>query len=181
MAFNTHLGVPTQMGEIKGAGWAIAYESDVTKIQPEDFVMISTNQSAPYWRETIYGFPAGLPPCPQGGCHCAWVWIHSPVGGGQEMYMTGYRCMVMNADPNAKPLAKPQVARKCPYDKNNCTIGAKQPHYWYQQERNNNFQDAMGESSFRPGCRNRRPVDLYATWLTTRSRPSLLQPRVWPV
>jgi len=139
--FNTHLGVPNQLGEIKGSAIAIAYKSDVHDIKPEEFVVISTNQSSPYYVHTSYSFPAGLPECPEGGCHCMWGWIHSPVGGGEEMYFTGYRCKVTNFKADAKPLAKPQVARKCPYDRNNCTIGAKQPHYWLQKEGNNNFQD----------------------------------------
>jgi hypothetical protein len=36
-----------------------------------------------------------------------------------------------------------QIAKKChfPTDISNCTVGGKQPHYWLQKERNNNFQD----------------------------------------
>jgi len=131
-----------QVQDVKGTAIAIVYESDVHKIKPEDFVVISTNARSPWIRDTEYKIPAGLPPCPEGGCHCMWGWIHGTKGGKpNEMYMTGYRCNVTNADPNGRPLPKPRLANKCVEDKSNCTVGAKQAHFWAQAEGNNNFQD----------------------------------------
>jgi hypothetical protein len=130
---------PDQTKEVMGCGLGIAYESDVHKIQPEDFAIISTNRYCPWYLKTDFAIPKGLPPCPPGGCHCMWGWIHNERGGGQEMYFTGYRCNV-TGETGTIPIPKPAVARKCPYDKNNCTVGAKQPHYWLMGERNNNHQ-----------------------------------------
>jgi hypothetical protein len=114
----------------------------VSKIQPEDFVVISTNQSSPWVRDTEYKIPAGLPACPEAGCTCMWGWIHGTKGGKpNEMYMLGYRCKILNADPKGMALPAPKTANKCPVDKTNCTIGAKQAHFWAQKERNNNMQD----------------------------------------
>lgn len=63
--------------DVKGCALAIAYESDVTKIQPEDFTVFSINQTCVWTRFTDFSVPARMPPCPPGGCHCAWLWIHS--------------------------------------------------------------------------------------------------------
>lgn len=67
----------TGFSDLKGCALAIAYESDVTKIQPEDFTVFSVNQTCVWNRFTDFAVPARLPPCPEGGCHCAWFWIHS--------------------------------------------------------------------------------------------------------
>ncbi|TXT11790.1 uncharacterized protein COLE_02200 [Cutaneotrichosporon oleaginosum] len=145
-------------------------ESDVHKIQPEDFAIISTNRYCPWYRDVDFAIPKDLPACPPGGCHCMWGWIHNERGGGQEMYFTGYRCNVTGAT-GVIPIPKPAIARKCPYDKNNCTIGAKQPHYWLMGERNNNHQgysdapfynEAYG---FAHGAQNDLwDIDLGTTW-----------------
>lgn len=58
-----------------GTGLAIAYESDLSKVKPSDFVMISINATSPWKRVVEYQIPAGLPPCPN-GCFVSWVWIH---------------------------------------------------------------------------------------------------------
>ena len=59
--------------------------------------------------------------------------------------MNGFKCKVMNSTSTV-PLAKPLVPRRCgadpEFDKpeaapGNCTFGAKQPFYWFQNERNN--------------------------------------------
>lgn len=105
-----------------------------------------------------------MPPCPEGGCHCAWFWIHSPDSGSEQSrfflssfcetrslillgvdYMTGFRCNITGSTSNV-PLAKPQLPRRCGADPpnnvpnptpGNCTYGAKSPFYWDQAERNN--------------------------------------------
>lgn len=109
---------------VKGAGLGIAYNSDAHSVRPEDFVVISVNHSAPWTREVAFAIPAGLPACPPGGCHCMWGWIPDPMNV-QQMYSLVYRCNVTGETGSAYP-APAQVARKCPFDKNNCTVGAKQ-------------------------------------------------------
>lgn len=67
----------TGFNDLKGCALAIAYESDVSKIQPEDFTVFSVNQTCVWTRFTDFQVPERMPPCPPGGCHCAWFWIHS--------------------------------------------------------------------------------------------------------
>ncbi|KAG8901992.1 hypothetical protein FRB99_004976 [Tulasnella sp. 403] len=62
-----------------------------------------------------------------------------------QMYLTFFQCAITNVQPTAKKIGKPQPPRRCGVDHisgrtadpKNCTIGAKQPLYWYQKERNN--------------------------------------------
>ncbi|KAK6910123.1 hypothetical protein I203_104154 [Kwoniella mangroviensis CBS 8507] len=127
--------------DVKGCGIAIAYESDVNKIQPADFTVISVNYTCPWFKNVDFQIPSDLPPCPEGGCHCMWGWIHAADAGSEQNYFLGYRCNITDAT-GITPLPSPKTANKCNYptDTSNCTVGAKQPHYWYQAERNNNPQ-----------------------------------------
>ena len=59
--------------------------------------------------------------------------------------MNGFKCNITGSTSDV-PLAKPQVPRRCGADPDygkpdaapgNCTYGAKQPFYWFQNERNN--------------------------------------------
>lgn len=134
--------------DLEGCALAIAYKDDVNQVQPEDFTVFSVNQTCVWTRFTDFSVPSRLPPCPAGGCICAFFWIHSPKAGGEENYMNGFKCNVTGATSNV-PLAKPQVPRRCGADPENqklqsvpgnCTYGAKQPFYWKQLERNNVFE-----------------------------------------
>ncbi|WVQ82351.1 hypothetical protein IAT38_004479 [Cryptococcus sp. DSM 104549] len=127
--------------DVKGCGIAIAYESDVSKIQPEDFAVISVNHTCPWFKHVDFQIPSDLPACPEGGCHCMWGWVHSADAGSEQNYFLGYRCNVTGAT-GVTPLPAAKTANKCDYptDTSNCTVGAKQPHYWFQNERNNNPQ-----------------------------------------
>ena len=139
--------------DLKGCALAIAYESDPSKIQPEDFTVISVNHECVWKKNIDFQIPNNLPPCPEGGCHCLWEWTHAIDAGSQQLFHLAYRCKVDGATgttqlPKRKstlgdltrsasladtvPLAR--TANKCPVDKSNCTVGAKQPHYWYQAE-----------------------------------------------
>ncbi|PSR74247.1 hypothetical protein PHLCEN_2v9991 [Hermanssonia centrifuga] len=138
----------TGIDDLFGCSLAIAYKSDVTQVQPEDFTVFSVNQTCVWTRFTDFQVPAQMPPCPEGGCICAWFWIHSPDSGGEQNYMNGFRCNVTGSTSSVA-LAEPQVARRCGADPangkmqaapGNCTYGAKQPFYWFQQERNNMFE-----------------------------------------
>jgi len=64
------------------------------------------------------------------------------------MFMNGFRCKVTNVQSTAKKIGTPQLARRCgadtvtpkAADPSNCTVGAKQPLYWYQAERSTFFE-----------------------------------------
>lgn len=90
--------IPTN---VEGCGLSIAYQSDVFKLQPEDFTVISTNYTCPWKKNVEFQIPEDLPACPEGGCHCAWGWIHSQLSGGEQMYMIGYRVSVLAAQSGA--------------------------------------------------------------------------------
>jgi hypothetical protein len=143
--------------DVMGCGIAIAYESDVTKIKPSDFTVITVNYTCPWFKHVDFQIPSDLPPCPEGGCHCVWGWVHNIDAGSEQMFLNGYRCNVTGAtgtvalpqgescwelqrQKRQADVAIAEVARKCPVEKSNCTIGSKQPHYWLQQEQNNNLQ-----------------------------------------
>ena len=69
---------------MKGCALAITYESDVTKVKPEDFTIFSVNHTCVWYRDTDFSVPARMPPCPEGGCICAWFWIHSEDSGDEQ-------------------------------------------------------------------------------------------------
>ncbi|GMK58657.1 hypothetical protein CspeluHIS016_0600990 [Cutaneotrichosporon spelunceum] len=126
--------------DVKGCAIAIAYESNVHAIKPEDFTVISTNRSCPYTRDVTFEIPDQLRECPPGGCHCMWGWVHSAMGGGEEIYFNGFKCQVTGANPNAPPMPRAQPPKKC--SNGGCQQGAKQPIYWIQNEGNNIFNEA---------------------------------------
>ncbi|KAF5353774.1 hypothetical protein D9757_013863 [Collybiopsis confluens] len=138
----------TGFDDLKGCGLAIAYKSDASEVQPEDFTVFSVNQTCVWTRFTDFEIPDRMPECPGGKCICAWFWIHSPDSGSEQNYMTAFQCNITGATSTV-PLAKPQVPRRCGLDLDNgkelasvsnCTYGAKQPLYWLQSERNNVFE-----------------------------------------
>lgn len=130
-----------QLTDVKGCAIAIGYESDPRKLKPSEMVVISVDYQCPWFKAARFQIPAGLPPCPPGGCLCTWNWIHSAFGGQAEMMQTGFRCKVVgNTGTKALP-RNPRVAQKCPYDRNNCTTGARTPFVWFQAEGNNIHQD----------------------------------------
>ncbi|KAJ3019167.1 hypothetical protein NUW54_g155 [Trametes sanguinea] len=160
----------TGIDDVKGCCMAIAYKPDVNDVQPDDFVVFSCNSTCVWTMNTKFEIPK-LPACPDGGCHCAWFWIHSvrlvPLvypslavnqvstfflqydSGSEQIYMNGFKCKV-TGDVGTQPLGKPAVPRRCGADPDhgkpdatpgNCTIGAKTPMYWYQREGNNMFED----------------------------------------
>ncbi|KAJ7432516.1 hypothetical protein B0H11DRAFT_2125771 [Mycena galericulata] len=134
--------------DLTGCALAIAYNSDATQVQPQDFKVFSVNQTCVWTRFTDFQVPARMPPCPAGGCTCAFFWIHSPDSGGEQNYMNGFKCNITGSTSSV-PLAAPKVPRRCGSDSangkwhaapGNCTYGAKQPLYWFQAEANNMFE-----------------------------------------
>ncbi|KAF9550173.1 hypothetical protein CPC08DRAFT_648002 [Agrocybe pediades] len=146
--------------DLEGCALAIAYKNDAKAVQPEDFTVFSVNQTCVWTRFTDFQVPARMPPCPEGGCICAFFWIHSPDSGGEENYMNGFKCNVTGSTSTV-PVAQSKVPRRCGADipnqkleasPSNCTYGAKTPFYWFNNERNN-----MPEGTYSPPVYN----DLY--------------------
>jgi len=48
--------------DVKGCGIAIAYQSDVSLIKPEDFAVISVNYTCPWSKDVDFQIPSDLPP-----------------------------------------------------------------------------------------------------------------------
>ncbi|KDQ07356.1 hypothetical protein BOTBODRAFT_180784 [Botryobasidium botryosum FD-172 SS1] len=118
-----------------GTAFAISYQSDLSKVTPENLVVFSVRYNTPYKRIVSYDVPAELPACPAAGCICAWGWV--PNGCGEpNMYMGGYRCRVTNAK-NTKPVATAKPPVWCEGNPGACTQGAKQMVFWQQLEGNN--------------------------------------------
>ncbi|KAG8773011.1 hypothetical protein FRC12_002776 [Ceratobasidium sp. 428] len=130
-----------------GCGLAIAYRNDIHAVKPEDFAIFSVNHQCVWNRFTDFAVPAKLPECPGGKCICSFFWIHKADSGGEEMYMNPFDCNVTNAT-STTPIPPPQVPRYCPVDKTNCTVGAKQPFYWLQNEGNNIFNDSFDPPTY---------------------------------
>ncbi|EJF64983.1 hypothetical protein BD309DRAFT_206196 [Dichomitus squalens] len=137
----------TGESDVKGCALAIAYQSDVNALQPDDFTIFSVNHTCVWYLNTEFEVPK-LPACPEGGCHCAWFWIHSIDSGSEQIYMNAFKCKV-TGDAGNQPLGKPALPRRCGADPTNgrpnatpgnCTVGAKLPMYWYQKEGNNMFE-----------------------------------------
>ncbi|KAJ7116550.1 hypothetical protein C8R44DRAFT_739251 [Mycena epipterygia] len=164
------------LDDLTGCALAIAYNSDATQVQPEDFTVFSVNQTCVWTRFTDFQVPAKMPPCPAGGCTCAFFWIHSPDSGGEQNYMNGFKCNVTGTTSTV-PIAAPKVPRRCGSDSangkwhaapGNCTYGAKQPLYWFQQERNNMFEGTYAPPfytdlyEFRDGAQDDIFEDSYA-------------------
>ncbi|EIW57516.1 uncharacterized protein TRAVEDRAFT_29586 [Trametes versicolor FP-101664 SS1] len=138
----------TGIDDVKGCALAIAYKSDVHDVQPDDFTIFSVNHTCVWYQNTAFDVPS-LPACPEGGCHCAWFWIHSIDSGAEQIYMNAFKCKV-TGDVGTQPLGKPALPRRCGPDPDNglpdarpenCTLNAKLPMYWYQQDGNNMFED----------------------------------------
>ena len=70
--------------DLKGCALGITYQSNVTNVKPEDFAIFSVNQTCVWYKDTNFQVPARMPPCPEGGCICAWFWIHSEKSGGEQ-------------------------------------------------------------------------------------------------
>nr|XP_019051361.1 hypothetical protein I302_01810 [Kwoniella bestiolae CBS 10118]OCF30291.1 hypothetical protein I302_01810 [Kwoniella bestiolae CBS 10118] len=138
-----------------GSALAIAYTSDVSSLQPNDMTVISVNQNSVWERDISYQIPAGLPPCPDGGCICTWNWIHQG-GKGEgypyEIYNIAYRCQVTGQTNSANTVQKGAVPNKCDNNPSKCVKGPKTPMYLWQADGNNlpnldtppNYRDNWG-------------------------------------
>jgi hypothetical protein len=145
--------------DLKGCALSIAYTSDVNSIKPEDLAIFSVNHECVWKVNTPFQIPKDMPPCPEGGCICAWHWIHSVDSGSAQMYMNGFRCKVTGSTANT-PVSKPVVPKRCTGDLSKCNQGAQQPLYWFQAEGNNMFNGQydppyyLDEWGFTDGAQN---------------------------
>ncbi|KAF8172110.1 hypothetical protein BJ912DRAFT_1047362 [Pholiota molesta] len=118
-----------------GTAFAISYQSDINKVTPDNLVVFSVRYNTPWKRVVYYDVPAAMPPCPAGGCICAWGWV--PNGCGEpNMFQTPFKCSV-SGSTSSVPLAAPKPPVWCEGNPGACTKGAKQMIYWNQNEGNN--------------------------------------------
>jgi len=113
-----------------GTAFAISYVSDISQVTMDNLVVFSVAYNSPWQRVTTYEVPAKMPPCPAGGCICAFVWIPNGCGLANS-YMGGFKCKVTNSISNT-PLAAPKPPVWCEDSPSNCTKGAKQILAWHQ-------------------------------------------------
>jgi hypothetical protein len=108
-------GKPLNASLFGGTALAIAYTSDVDKLQPEDVTIISINGTSPWTREVVYEIPRGLPPCPSGGCLVTWNWIHTALGNegyGAEIVSAMSSCLPDMSDMSVIPSMHVHFANK---------------------------------------------------------------------
>lgn len=118
-----------------GTAFAISYTSTLSEVTLDNLVVFTVRYNTPWKRVATYDVPANMPPCPPGGCICAWVWI--PDGCGEpNIYMQGLKCMVTNS-VSTTPLGKPQPPVWCEDDQSKCVQGPKQIMIWHQAEGDN--------------------------------------------
>ncbi len=55
-----------------GTAFAISYHNSIDQVTPENLVVFTVRYHTPWQRVTTYDVPRDLPPCPAGGCTCAW-------------------------------------------------------------------------------------------------------------
>jgi hypothetical protein len=55
-----------------GTAFAISYQNSIDKVTPSNLVVFTVRYNTPWQRVTSYNVPKDLPPCPAGGCTCAW-------------------------------------------------------------------------------------------------------------
>ncbi|THU95040.1 hypothetical protein K435DRAFT_667205 [Dendrothele bispora CBS 962.96] len=119
-----------------GSAFAISYESDITKVTPENLVVFTVAYNTPWKRVATFDVP-NLPACPEEGCICAWGWV--PNGCGEpNMYMFPYKCKVTGTPGQTSVAAPAKPAVWCEDPKEaSCTQGPKQMVFWNQLEGDN--------------------------------------------
>ncbi|KAG6375213.1 hypothetical protein JVT61DRAFT_3426 [Boletus reticuloceps] len=116
-----------------GTAFAISYESDITKVTPENLVVFSVRYNTPWKRVTSYDVPSGMPACPDAGCHC----VVPKECGQPNMYVFPYKCKVIPDSSSPKTIGTPKPPVWCQDDASKCVKGPKQVIIWHQAEGNN--------------------------------------------
>ncbi|KZV97742.1 hypothetical protein EXIGLDRAFT_729854 [Exidia glandulosa HHB12029] len=119
----------------------ISYNSDINDVTPDNLVVISVLANSPWKRLVEYDIPADLPGCDD--CICGWSWVPNNCGT-PNMYMTGFKCKVTNARPDAPAIAPPQTPQWCEDDESKCVKGAKKMIIWNQDPSINNVDTYTG-------------------------------------
>ncbi|KAI9460394.1 hypothetical protein HD554DRAFT_2133492 [Boletus coccyginus] len=119
-----------------GTAFAIAYESEIDKVTPENLVVFSVRHNTPWKRIIKYDVPSGMPACPEAGCLCTYVWIPNACGQ-PNMNMFPYKCKVITDSTPPKTIGTPKPAVWCEDDKSKCVEGPKQIMIWNQLDSNN--------------------------------------------
>ncbi|GAA6055117.1 hypothetical protein NBRC10513_000803 [Rhodotorula toruloides] len=122
---------------LSGCALAVEYKNDIEEVGWDDLVVFSTNQTCVRERVTTFEIPERMPPCPNGKCVCAWLWLAN--NGTANFYVTGFDCTFTNIDPSlARPLLPPVDPVFCPADNTTCTpaTGAKRPLFAYNSPSN---------------------------------------------
>lgn len=121
-----------------GSAFAISYNSNISDVTMSNLVVFTVRKNTPFYRLATFDVPADLPPCPEGGCHCAWLWIAD--GCGQDnMYMQPIKCQVTGSN-STRTLGRARTPRYCKDDPRLCTRGAKSMIAWKQKSGNNYIQ-----------------------------------------
>lgn len=69
--YQPNLHTPNQTAAA-GTVFAISYQNSIDKVTPSNLVVFTVRYKTPWERVTSYDVPKDLPPCPAGGCTCAW-------------------------------------------------------------------------------------------------------------
>ena len=149
-----------------GCAIGIAYKSEQSEVQPEDFVIFSVVHDCIARQLQTFDIPA-LPACPNGKCICSWFWIHNSTGGSDQvpwqerrknclttlqMYMSAFQCNIIN--PSKRQIGKPVAPVRCDgkppcylypswgNTTNECP-NALNPLYWGNNQGNNIFNPSI--------------------------------------
>ncbi|KAK3377203.1 WSC domain-containing protein [Lasiosphaeria ovina] len=152
-------GAMHTQGQQTAAGTAIAisYNSDISKVNLQNLVVFSVLPNSPWKREAWYDVPADLPPCPPGGCYCAFLWV--PQGCGEpNVYMQNLRCHVTGST-STKTVGPAKAPVWCGDDLTKCVKGPKQMIIWNQAQGVDNVTPPGGKTptysgkmGFNPGA-----------------------------
>lgn len=63
-----------------GSAFAISYHSKLSDVTMDNLVVFTVRKNTPFYKLASFDVPKDLPPCPPGGCHCAWLWVPDGCG-----------------------------------------------------------------------------------------------------
>jgi hypothetical protein len=77
--------------DVAGCALSVAYKSDITTVQPEDFAVFTVNHLCVWNLHTVWEVPKDMPPCPTRSdgtqqCICMFGWTHKPDSGAAQSW-----------------------------------------------------------------------------------------------
>ena len=63
-----------------GSAFAISYNANLSDVTMDNLVVFTVRKHTPFYRLATFDVPKDLPPCPEGGCTCAWLWVPNGCG-----------------------------------------------------------------------------------------------------